>query len=170
MSGSIGNASVELVRIMEICRDIEIWCAELYKFYADLFKDNPEISDLWKKTANEEENHANQFTLAIKLRRQGAIDSVIMDPFKAETALNVIKSIYEGVRHTKPSLEDALRSAIKLEHKLSEFHSVAVTSFSDESFKKTFMAMMKADDYHIDKLQTAYEKLLSTNHNKPLVS
>lgn len=163
-SGSIANANMELVRIMEVCRDIELWCAELYKFYADHFKDNPEISELWKKTADEEDNHANQFTLAIKLRRQGAIDSVMMDPFRAENTLNVIKSIYDGVRHTKPSLEDALRSAIKLEHKLAEFHSVAITCFVDDSFKKMFTAMMKADDYHIGKLQAAYEKIIRTNH------
>lgn len=164
MSGRAGNAGFDLVRVMEICRDIELWCAELYKFYADHFKDNPAIADLWQKTADEEENHANQFTLAIKLGKQGAVEGVMMDPYKAENALHVIKSIYDGVRHTKPGLEDALRSAIKLEHKLSEFHSVAVTCFTDESFKKMFMAMMKADDYHIGKLQAAYEKIIKVNH------
>lgn len=167
MTTNINNAYIQLVKVLEDCRDIEFCCAELYKFYADHFKSIPEISELWRKTAFEEENHAEQFTLAIKLQRQGAIEYVMMDPFKAANALNIVKSICDNVKKTKPNLEDALRSAIKLELKLSEFHTVAVASFADESFKKMFTAMMKADDYHLTKLQAAYDKLLKNGQVAP---
>jgi len=160
MAENIRKSNLDIVQILEICRDIELCCAEIYNYYADLFMHTSEISDLWKKTANEEENHANQFSLAITLHKKGVIENTSIDSDKAETTLKNIKIIYEGVKRNKPRLTDALRIAIQLEEKLSDFHTTAVANFVDESFKNMFTAMMKADNYHLDKLQKAYSKIL----------
>lgn len=156
----VNSSKIDILKILEICRDIELCCGDLYIYYAELFKSNPEISDLWKKTAMEEEAHANQFMLAIKLCRQGVIENVVIDELKAENTLRNIKIICEGVRKYPPTLADALKSAIKLEEKLADFHTSAVACFADESFKNTFIAMLKADNYHLSKLQAAHEKIL----------
>ena len=163
MTENICKLNLDNVQILAICRDIELCCAEIYNYYAGLFTHNSEISDLWKKTANEEENHAKQFALAITLHKKGIIENTSIDSDTAETTLKNIKIIYEGVKRNQPSLTDALKISIKLEEKLSDFHTSAVANFVDESFKNMFIAMMKADNYHLGKLQNAYSKILKVD-------
>jgi rubrerythrin len=161
MAEMAGKTNLDIVRILEICGDIELHCAELYRYYAEIFLENPELSGMWTKTAQEEDNHASQFVLAIKLRRQGMIGSVAVDPYKAENTLRIIKSVYAGVRQNKPAVIDALRSAIKLEERLEEFHMTTVALFTDEAHKNLFNAMMQADQHHLAIIEAAYQKELT---------
>lgn len=64
--------TMEEVRILDICRDIELLNEQLYRYFADLFQENEEIATLWRKTANEEANHAQLFELAIRIKKRAA--------------------------------------------------------------------------------------------------
>ncbi|GFE58247.1 hypothetical protein [Geobacter sp. AOG1] len=152
--------SVEEMKILDTCRDIELVGADIYLYFAGLFADLPLYAALWKKTAMEEKNHAAQFELAMKMKK-GMVESITLDSWKAENALTVAKSIFAGVRQHPPTLEDALRSSIKLELHLSEFHMGCVAVFQDGSFGAMFQAMMDADDKHVKSLQDAYQGYLS---------
>lgn len=152
---------VDIRRILEICRDIEIYASKLYYYYAELYSDTPDISGLWKKTAMEEENHAHQFVLAINLLRQGIIHSVAVDLQASESTLSSFKSFYKNVKQNKPALVDALNHSIKLEEKLSEFHLSNFALFQEESHKKLFEAMMKNDRGHVTELENAYNKVMA---------
>ncbi|QSV46629.1 ferritin family protein [Geobacter benzoatilyticus] len=154
----------DVLRILEICREIEECMAGLYHYYAEIFSDTPDMSKLWEKTAREEENHANQFALAINLRRQGVVQAVNTDLFTAETILNKLKSIYATVKQTRPAIADALRSAIKIEEKLAAYHMSSLALFQDESYRKLFEAMMKNDQGHIVSLERAFKTVME----KPL--
>jgi rubrerythrin len=154
----------DVLRILEICRDIEVCASELYHYFEEIFIDNPEISKLWRKTALEEENHANQFVLAIKLRSQGLVQAVSIDQNTAETILNQFRSLYEAMRQSKPTIADALILAIKLEERLSEYHMSTLALFQEESQKKLFEAMMKNDCGHVDELEKAYRKVMATQN------
>jgi rubrerythrin len=156
MPESKSTSQADIIRIMEICRDIELSCAGLYHYYAEIFNDTPAVADMWKKTAHEEENHSYQFVLAINLRNKGVIEHVSIDQFHAESTLKRVTLLNETVRRDKPGLADALRTAIELEEKLAEFHAEAMASFTDESFRNMFSAMMKADNYHLGEFLTAY--------------
>jgi len=57
------------LRILDICRDIELLNEQLYRHFAVLFSDDRELKALWTKTANEEANHAQQFELAIRAQK-----------------------------------------------------------------------------------------------------
>jgi rubrerythrin len=152
------KADLEILRTLELCRDIELYNAELYRYYAEIFQcSDPELSAMWQKTADEEDNHANQFVLAIKLRKQNLILHVGIDSFRATTTLNFVKSIFDGVRKNKPSAVDALRSAIKLEMQLEGLHMDSIAFFNDETHRKLFEAMMKADNAHLERIQEAYK-------------
>jgi rubrerythrin len=154
-----------MVRILEVSRDIEMFNAELYRYYAELFASDPEISRLWIKTAMEEENHMEQINMAIKLRNQGMIESVKIDLFRAENTLRMVKNIYDGVRLNKPKLIDAFRSAIKLEEHLNAFHMANIAVFADDACKRLFQSLMHADRQHLEMLETAYKKALTTQSN-----
>jgi rubrerythrin len=149
--------NVEVLKVLELCREIEVSCSELYHYFEDIFSGTPGISGLWKKTALEEENHANQFVLAIKLRRQGLVQSVSVEETAVETVLNRVRSLLEKARQNQPGINDALLLAIDLEEVLSEFHLSSMALFQEESHKKLFEAMMKNDQNHVVDLKRAYE-------------
>jgi rubrerythrin len=157
------DANMNIQRTLELCEQIERCNAEIYRHFAKTFANMPEMAALWHKTAIEEENHAHQFTLAMKLQHLNVIKETTVDQLKADTFLAHVKSVYEGVLAANPSKFYALVTALNLEEKLAAFHANAVAIFVDESFKKLFTAMMKADREHIDAIQRVYHKL-TVNH------
>jgi rubrerythrin len=153
-----GTTDWEIVRLLEICRDIETFCAETYHLYADRYADDEELRLLWEKTYKEEQNHAQQFEFLIKMRRDDPVMKMNVDQSKANQVLNMVKEIYNHVLSHTPSSIDALRSAIKLEEKLSEFHLDSVADFRDDHLKKLFHAMMLADNKHLESIKDVYSK------------
>lgn len=151
----------QIVRVLECCRDIESNCAKLYGKFAELFREDRELSSLWRKTAAEEENHARQFMLAINLRNLQMISEVKTDVAEVEKMLRETELILDGVGAFRPSAVDAILSAIELEEKLAKFHMDTMATFTDESFRKLYSAMMKDDLDHVKSLQEAYSKLMS---------
>lgn len=145
-------------KMLEKCREIELLCKELYDYFADLYADNEEAVHLWRKTASEEQNHADQFTLTLKLKK-GLTCLVTVDPTRVESILSQLHAVIEKVKVSPPKLEDALSSAIKLEKYLAEFHLGCVVVFEDKTYKAMFNAMMASDQKHIASLQAAYDKL-----------
>ncbi|MHB8058254.1 MAG: ferritin family protein [Desulfuromonadaceae bacterium] len=144
--------------LLEKCREIELLCKELYDYFAELYSDDNNAVHLWRKTAMEEQNHADQFTLALKLRKDLPC-TVLTDSARVESILSQLRIVIAKVKAEPPSLVDALNSAIKLEKHLSEFHIDCVASFENESYRKMFNAMMSSDNEHIESLQDQYNKL-----------
>ena len=81
--------------ILEICQEIELSCAELYHYFAELFKNDRATLLFWRKAAMEVENHAKRFALILKLRRQNIVQSVHLDTVEAEITLIYVKSFIE---------------------------------------------------------------------------
>lgn len=160
MSTKPESSSMEVVALLKICRDIETFCAEIYHVYAERFAADEELRELWQKTFEEEHNHASQFVMAINLRHDGVVVAMNIDRAKATQVLDMVKGIYNGILVNLPSKLDALRSAIKLEQKLSEFHLDAIAGFQDERMKKMFSAMMMADNQHVQRIEAMYQKHL----------
>jgi len=144
--------------LLEKCRDIELLCKDLYGYFAELYSDNEAVAHMWRKTAMEEQNHAEQFTLALKLRKDLPC-TVLTDAARVESILSSLRIVVAKVKVEPPSLVDALNSAIKLEKYLSEFHLDCVAKFENESYGKMFNAMMSSDNEHIESLQDEYNKL-----------
>ena len=147
--------------LLEKCREIELLCKELYEYFSELYSDNVAAARLWRKTALEEQNHADQFTLALKLRK-GLPCIVAVDGARVESILLQLRKVITNIKTNPPKHADALLSAIKLEKYLAEFHLSYVVLFEDSSYKEMFNAMMKSDYEHIGALQEAYDKLTGT--------
>lgn len=142
--------------LLEKCRDIELLCKELYEYFAEIYSDNESASSLWSKTSKEEENHAAQFTLALRLRKSLPC-MVVIDAARVESVLFQLRSVIVRVKAAPPKLVDALCSAVKLERCLADFHLNCVAIFEDDSYRKMFNAMMAHDQNHIESLQNAYD-------------
>lgn len=150
--------SISDTHILDICCSIEETCANIYWYFSRLYNDNPEISELWIKTAQEEDSHAEQFRLAYRLKGSG-MKSLNIDRYKATTTLKQLESIYENIKNSTPPVKEALRFAVKIEHTLCEFHMNAIADFEDQDLARLFDSMMRNDKEHIQMLEKAYEAL-----------
>jgi len=140
------------------CREIELLSKGLYEYFAELYAGNEEAVQLWRKTADEEQGHAEQFTMALMMR-EGISFKLTVDPEQVESILSQLRTVMEKVRVDPPDLKDALLSCINLEKYLAEFHLVCVAAFEDQGCKNMFNALMASDQGHIESLQAAYVKL-----------
>ena len=146
--------------ILEKCREIELLSKKLYHFFADIFADDADIKALWTKTADEEQHHADQFTLALKMKKNLNI-TLNINMQKAVFVVGELEKMINKFEVNPPKLTDALSTAIKLENYLVDLHLVCVVSFEDQSFKNMFSAMMAADQQHIERLQSTLESMIS---------
>ena len=148
--------------MLEVCQEVELACAELYHYFAEVFKDDRNIFLLWLKTAMEEENHARLFALVAKLRRSNIVESIRIDLVDAEVALLFVRSVIDRVKKKPPTLAEALAMAIDLEKKLDGFMMGNVIGFADSTYEKSFLAITNADNKHLESLQEAYSRLVTS--------
>ena len=152
-----GPLSMDNLRVLDICREIELLNEELYRRFAANFSEDCELAALWRKTANEEANHALQFELAIRAKKE-MIKGVEADAKAIATMYEYVRTILEMVEESPPDPAEALRLSIKLEQRLAGMHLDCIAIFSDESSKVLFRAMMANDHNHIESLLEASEK------------
>ena len=145
--------------VLDVCQNIKLLCAKLHHFYAELFKDDRTSLLLWKRTAMEEENNAKEFALITKLRRQNVINSLRVDLVDAKIALIYLQTLLVRMKENPPSLEEALRTSIKLADNLSAFQIKNLVEFTDPSFEKLFAAAVQAEQARIDTLRKTYKQL-----------
>jgi rubrerythrin len=150
--------SIEKRRILDICAEVEVKMGDIYRFLTELHKENEKISSLWKKTAEEEDRHAEQIRFAGRLQK-GLISDVNVNLATATNALNAEKVILEEFKNSPPTIIEALKTTIDLEEQLYNFHLEYSVSFQNDSYKKLFHTMLSADKEHIESLKKALESL-----------
>ena len=108
----------------------------------------------------EEENNAKEFALIAKLRRQNVINSLRIDLVDAEIALLYLRTHLDRIKENPPSPEEALRTSVKLEEKITPYHLNNIVEFADPSFRKLFATALLADQDRIIILRKAYDQLI----------
>lgn len=149
---------LDSLSLLELCASIEMKCAELYRFFAVYCADVPGLAALWTKTANEEDNHAEQFRLAVRLRGRG-IENIKADLSKIEVIIEKLNTFLPRFKESNPTPKQALTFAIQLEEKLVECHMCTLVDFADNDIAKLFQAMAKNDVEHLEMLRKASKKI-----------
>lgn len=144
--------------VIDTCCMMEETCAALYRYFAELFADDPAVVQLWLKTAREEDSHAEQFRMAYRLHGSG-IESLNTDMERAKSLLAKMQSIFKHVQESPPTLKEALQFAIKMEHSLAGYHMDSIARFADKGLEKLFISMRQCDQQHIEMLEQAYHNL-----------
>lgn len=148
------DSMVNTMMMLDACEDVEKVGAEIYHFLADHFHDNAPIARLWRKTALEEENHARQVRLAKKMLK--SIVWISTDTWrKIFSAQAQIHEIYGRIQDSTPSLKEALLFAIDMEEKMDFIHMQNSIIMEDKAGNDLFIAMMKADKGHAERLKEA---------------
>jgi len=145
-------------QILEKCREIELLSKQLYLFFADLYAADADVRALWMKTADEEQHHADHFTLALKMKKSLSM-TLHIDMQRAVFITGELEKLLHKFESSPPKLVDALATAIKLENYLADLHLACVASFEDQSFKNMFSAMMAADQQHLARLEAALNSI-----------
>jgi rubrerythrin len=156
----VAKLGSEHVGFLEACARFELKMAGLYHHFESLFADDLPFSLLWQKTAREEENHAQQFQLAVRLRGLG-MEKVNTDVAQAMVALQKLEAYLDQLCSSRPSPEEALTRAIQLEEQLARLHMSSIVTFEDPELKKMFTAMMGSDEGHVSMLKEALSDLTS---------
>lgn len=143
--------------VLWVCEKAEFACAELYHYFAALFKDDREIFHLWLQTAMEEENRARLFALMAKLRHDNVIASVELEFVEAEETLEQVRFLVQQVKESPPTLREALEMGMELETKLDRLMRENVVKFADESYEKSFLAITNSN--RLESLQDACQRL-----------
>lgn len=143
--------------VLWVCEKAEFACAELYHYFAALFKNDREIFHLWLQTAMEEENRARLFALMAKLRHDNVIASVELEFVEAEETLEQVRFLVQQVKESPPTLREALEMGMELETKLDRLMRENVVKFADESYEKSFLAITNSN--RLESLQDARQRL-----------
>jgi len=145
---------------LELCINIEGLCADIYHQYSSIYADNPEISQLWKKTALEEENHQKQFGLAFRLMNETGFEIMTESLKRAYYIHGKLITLREHVRRNPPDLLTAVSKAVEMEEQLSDLHTHTAIKFREESMQQFFYALSAADSNHVAELQR-YQAILT---------
>jgi rubrerythrin len=145
---------------LEVCMGIEGLCAELYHYYSDIYKDMPEASSLWKKTALEEENHKMQFELALRLMSESDFEVRVESLKQAFSIQYKLLKLIDHVKSNKPELMTAVSRALEMEVKLADLHVNTSLKFNDGSIQNLFRSLSEADKEHVTDLQR-YQTILN---------
>lgn len=127
--------------VLRACEKAEFACAELYHFFAALFKEDREIFHLWLDSALEQENRAKLLALLGKLRHDNIIAAVELELAQAEQTLNQVRSLVQQVKENPPSLREALEIGVELEQRLDRLIRDNVVKFAEESYERSFLAI-----------------------------
>jgi rubrerythrin len=145
--------------LFDICIEIEGLFAEIYHYYSDIFTDDITASQLWKKTAIEEESHQAQFKFARRLIKdinsQALVETSVADDIR-----NKLRRLLQHVKENPPDLVTALSRSIELEEKLVMLHASTVVIYEDPEVKRLFAAMLEFDQDHIQALRSQLDLLL----------
>jgi hypothetical protein len=133
-------------RALKLCAEMEREMGELYRDLAAVHAEDPELSQLWAKTAREEDNHARQFELALLYDEK--LGTVLITADTAKALVGVVQEMRRRLADTPPSPTKALRTVVELEDRFADFHMTTVTTFGTPGLRKLFEAMMAADRDH----------------------
>jgi rubrerythrin len=145
--------------LLENCIQIERNVGQIYSIFMDQQSSCPEYAQLWEKTAQEENNHEQQFILAKRLACCMKTDTTD----SAQPSNELVKKLVAlkvRVAEIPLSPSESLRLAIDMEEKLAAFHMSQMHIFSDESTNNLFKSMMNNDNDHLKALKKAFDLLL----------
>ena len=153
------NTAMEMQLFLDVCREAEQACAEMYYFFAEHFAADRHVSRLWSKTAMEEENHARHVSLAKRMIK--SVSWINLESWRnASNARDTVRLIAEHVRRSPPSLPDALRLALECEQKMDCLHMQNALLVREQAGNSMFKAMLKEDREHAKMLEKALDDLL----------
>jgi len=84
-----------------------------------------------------------------------------LDVSQTESTKNLCRALFEAIKQTPPSLEEAVLTAIELEETLAQLHMENAIIFENKGGIYLFRGLMMQDIKHIEELEKTLRKLPS---------
>ena len=138
---------------IETCADIEVIAAQIYRELSRHSADNPRLYEIMERMALDEEDHALQLRLALRVatdERFSGVNEKVGDPFVLRIRAN---QLLLQARELVAVEEDILRIAIELEMEFLKIHAGYSLLFKEPVIKKLFTVLARGDELHVDSLK-----------------
>ncbi len=136
-------------KFLNICAEVEETVAQIYHEFASNPQSDAALVRIWKDLAKEEEAHAQQLKLAMRLPVKHVFNGLSKGTPSPEELHQVALDLLKKARGGEMGLLDMLKSAVLLEKEFRKVHATCSLQFKDESLKATFTALAKADADHL---------------------
>lgn len=156
------ESASDLSYVLSMCAGIEKVRGETYDHLAHSYRFDEEISALFRKTANEERNHEQQFLFALR-KFPAVITCTTVSPGQVKIFAERAQNYLQLIKSRVPGIAEALSMAVRWEEEFRRFHMDAGVTFEDPALKNLFVAMMAADEDHIRSLRKALSLYLEKN-------
>jgi hypothetical protein len=145
--------------IIELAVAIELECAGLYEVFAKNFAGDAELVYFWKLYAEAERYHG----ATIRIHQAAFSDGV--DPARLQVGSEDMLSLLSYIRENrtryereKPTVQDAMRIARRIEESSAELHGRTQFFKLHPSYAELFEKMAEEDRAHRDVLVAAEQK------------
>jgi rubrerythrin len=139
-------------RHINICIRIEDTIGKIYRKMAESAGLSAQARQVLLGLAEEEEDHAGQLRFALRFPEDLVVKSLPAMMNQAQQLLEEAQIIFENAELNQVNDQQAIRIGIELEKKFCQAHIANSFEFSDDSLKKMFAAMAKADELHCQRL------------------
>lgn len=140
-------------RLLNLCEEIEQQVARIYRYWQKVFDEEPSLSGLWGKLADDELDHVRQVQLAKRVVNENVLEESGVSIEELNTALARARQLYKDVQVKNVSAEQALHAAIRIEESFSKAHLLNATKVTDASLQAMFKSLARADELHIGTLR-----------------
>lgn len=152
-----------MVKFLNKCAEIELQAAQIYFVFSANPNCDQTLAKIWGTMARDEENHAAQLRLAMRLPMNESFEKLkegIADP---DELFQVARQIESRARGSVLSVLEMLKTAVVLEREFRKLHATYVLTFKDPKLLDVFQRLARADEQHVGELQE-YIKLFKEQH------
>lgn len=139
-------------KFLEYCAEVEEVAALIYRELAQKAAGNERLQEIMRKMAADEEDHARQLRFATRVSTKDAFDGInekVGNPYLLKPQAD---RLLAQVKSGEQSEYDILKTAVELENKFRSIHAGCALLFKEDSFRRLFNALARADQLHMAEL------------------
>ncbi len=141
-----------MLKFLNKCAQIEETAALIYHEFSGNAKCDETLALVWEKMARDEEDHAKQLKLAMRLPVRDIFKSAGANSPNPETLNELACSILVRAKEDSYTLLNMLKDAVLLEKEFRKIHATYAIEFKDPSLLETFKRLARADEEHLKAL------------------
>ncbi len=152
-----------MVKFLSNCVKLEETAALIYHEFVKNQNCDDTLVQIWKDMARDEEDHANQLKLALRLPIKDVFSGIKDQTPDPEELSKIAQALLERAKQPDLSLLDMLKNAVVLEKEFRKVHALYALKFKDPKLASTFERLSRADDEHLEALNI-YLKRYKAKH------
>ncbi len=149
---------MDIGRCLRGLRDVEAGLERLYGWFAEIYEDDPEVAEVFRRLAREERSHAELvgFQIRLVMQDRAGFRDVELEWAGIQAVLDQIDELHES--DPPPRLNEALSAALMLEASGAELYMPEVLRRSNPGLGEMVRKLGAANREHFRRLQAFAEQ------------